>query len=106
MPEDWSSMYTNPAFSLKLEKPENFSLLAQILLSYRKKPMGGSIWPPIRPNRVKTLNNSNFDELILTKLFKLISKFNRERLKNIFFTLDRKQYLFTVHNRKNIFLMK
>ena len=46
MPEDWSSMYTNPAFSLKLEKPENFSLLAQILLSYRKKPMGGSIWPP------------------------------------------------------------
>ena len=46
MPEDLSSMYTNPAFSLKLEKPENFSLLAQILLSYRKKPMGGQFDPP------------------------------------------------------------
>ena len=46
MPEDLSSMYTNPAFSLKLEKPENFSFQAQILLSYRKKPMGGQFDPP------------------------------------------------------------
>ena len=44
MPEDSGSRYKRPAFSLKLEKPENLSFLAQILFESSQTP---------RINRVK-----------------------------------------------------
>ena len=61
MPEESGSRYKSPGFSLlsgmcQLEKPENFSFLAQILFELsQKNDGGGQIGPPpplIRADRV------------------------------------------------------